>query len=691
MECFALGDHDGSLSRSRSEMKPNRLINETSPYLLQHAQNPVDWYPWGAEALERAAAEDKLILLSIGYSACHWCHVMEHESFEDPSIAQLMNENFVSVKVDREERPDLDQVYMNAVQMMTGSGGWPLTVFLLPGGAPIYGGTYFPPEDRYNRPGFRRVLEVISSAYQTRRQEVTENAKAFLGQLNRQVFQQSEGEVIERNLLDHAYRGIAARFDPREGGFGSAPKFPASMSIDFLLRYHHRTGDEHALHMAAFSLEKMAYGGMYDQAGGGFHRYSTDDRWLVPHFEKMLYDNALLARTYLDAYRLSGDPLFKRITEETLDFVVREMRAPGGSFYSTQDADSEGVEGKFYVWTLDEFRQVVGADAGLLAKYFDVTEHGNFEEKNILNVPQPPEFFSRQEGLSLAELESKIESAKKKLYAARSKRIKPGRDEKVLTDWNGLMLRAFAEAAAYLGRDDYRAVAEANAGFILGTLWDGSRLLHSFKDGRARFNAYLDDYANLVDGLFALYELTFESKWLEQATQLTDRMIEQFWDDEAGGFYFTAKDHESLIARTKDYFDNATPSGNSVAADVLVRMAAVLGRADYRKKAEHIFLTCIHFIRQHPSGFGRMLAAVDFFFGPAKEIAIVGSPDAFVPVLRNRYLPRMVVAAGSSNSIALLRDRPMVDGKPTAYVCEDFTCKHPVTDAAAFEEQLKAS
>src|SRR5439155_98470 len=420
---------------------------------------------------------------SIGYSACHWCHVMEHESFEDPSIAQLMNENFVSVKVDREERPDLGQVYMNAVQMMTGSGGWPLTVFLLPGGAPIYGGTYFPPEDRYNRPGFRRVLEIISSAYQTRRQEVTENAKAFLEQLNRQVFQKSDGDEIERNLMDRAYRGLATRFEPREGGFGSAPKFPPSMSIDFLLRYHHRTGDEHALHMASFTLEKMACGGMYDQAGGGFHRYSTDDRWLVPHFEKMLYDNALLARAYLDAYRLTGNALFKRITVETLDFIVREMRASDGSFYSSQDADSEGVEGKFYVWTLQEFQDIVGADAGLVAKYFDVTEHGNFEQRNILHVPQPPESFSRLEGLSPADLESKIESAKEKLYAARSKRVKPGRDEKVLTDWNGLMLRAFAEAAACLDRDDYRAVAEESAAFILETVWDGRRLKHAFKDG----------------------------------------------------------------------------------------------------------------------------------------------------------------------------------------------------------------
>jgi uncharacterized protein YyaL (SSP411 family) len=667
---------------------PNRLSNETSPYLLQHAHNPVDWYAWGPEALERAAKEDKLILLSIGYSACHWCHVMEHESFENPSIAAVMNENFVSIKVDREERPDLDQIYMAAIQMMTGSGGWPLTAFLLPTGEPIFGGTYFPPEDRYNRPGFRRVLETVADAYRTRRQEIVENAKGFREHLARQAGAASDGETIDAGLLDHAYRALGSRFDPREGGFGAAPKFPASMSIDFLLRYHHRTGDDHALHMSTLTLDKMAYGGMYDQVGGGFHRYSTDDRWLVPHFEKMLYDNALLARVYLDAYRATGNPLYKRITEETLDFVVREMRDPSGAFYSTQDADSEGVEGKFYVWSLDEFQEAVGEDSELLAKYFDVTEHGNFEERNILHVSREPELFSRLEGISIPELESKIESAKKKLYAVREKRIKPGRDEKVLTDWNGLMLRAFAEAATYLGRDDYRTVAEANANFVMATLWDGHRLLHSFKDGRARFNGYLDDYANLADGLFALYELTFDFKWLDHAVIISDRMIEQFWDNEAGGFYFTAKDHESLIARTKDYFDNATPSGNSVAADVLLRMAAILDRADYREKAAQILSAISGLLRQYASGFGRMLTAVDFHVGPSKEIAIVGKPDAFLDALRKHYLPRAVVAAGAADQIALLRERPTIDGKPTAYVCENFTCKQPVTDVAAFEKQL---
>ncbi len=668
----------------------NRLINETSPYLLQHAHNPVDWYAWSAEALERAPTEDKLILLSIGYSACHWCHVMEHESFENPSIAKVMNQNFISIKVDREERPDLDQIYMSAVQMMTGSGGWPLTVFLLPNGEPVFGGTYFPPEDRYNRPGFLRVLETIAEAYRTRRGEIMQNAKSLREHLSRSTVGTTQDETIDTTLLDHAYRAIGSRFDSREGGFGGAPKFPPSMSIDFLLRYYHRTDSDHALHMATLTLDKMAYGGMYDQVGGGFHRYSTDDRWLVPHFEKMLYDNALLVRAYVDAHRVTEKPLYKHIAEETLDFVLREMRAPDGSFYSTQDADSEGVEGKFYVWSFKELSDVVGDDAELLAKYSGVTEHGNFEERNILNISRDPELFSKLEKVPAQELETKIETAKKKLYAARENRVRPGRDEKVLTDWNALMLRAFGEASAHFNRDDYRRAAETNADFILTTMWDGTRLLHCFKDGRVRFNGYLDDYAYLTDGLFALYELTFDYKWLHAALQISDRMIQSFWDANHGGFYFTGENHEPLITRPKDFFDNATPSGNSVAADVLLRMAALTGRDDYRRMAEQIIVSTAGFLKQYASGFGRMLAAADFYVGPSKEVAIIGSADAFLTFLRRRYFPRVVIAAGDgTDRIALLRDRPMMNGKPTAYVCENFTCKQPVLDLAAFEEQLK--
>jgi uncharacterized protein len=666
---------------------PNRLIDETSPYLLQHAHNPVEWYPWSEEALQRAQKENKPILLSIGYSACHWCHVMEHESFENAEIAKLMNDNFINIKVDREERPDLDQVYMTAVQIMTGSGGWPMTVFLLPSGEPFYGGTYFPPDDRYGRPGFPRLLMNIAEAYRTRHSEVRNNAQMLRQHLNQQMQSGKGSGSIGAETLEQAARSLGSRFDPREGGFGNAPKFPPSMSIDFLLRYHYRTGDAHALEMATVTLDKMAYGGMYDHAGGGFHRYSTDDRWLVPHFEKMLYDNALLARVYLDGYRLTRKPLYRRITEEILDFIVREMRDANGGFYSTQDADSEGVEGKFYVWERDEFEEVVGDDGDLLARYFNVTDFGNWEHHNILNVPRPPELFCKLEKISEEELASKVKAALPKLYAAREKRVHPGRDEKILTDWNGLALRAFAEAAAFLGRDDYRKVAEENARFLFDKVWDGQHLLHSFKDARARFNAYLDDYANVADGLLALYQLTFDEQWLRRSESLAQLIIDRFADEEQGGFYFTALGHEELITRTKDFFDNATPSGNSVAADVLLRLAALLGREDFREHAEKTFGAVENHLVTYASGFGRMLAAVDFAIGPSTEIALIGGTGEFLSSYRKRYLPRTVIAAGQ-NDIALLRDRKPTDGKPTAFVCENLSCKQPVTDVAEFEKLL---
>jgi uncharacterized protein len=670
---------------------PNSLIHETSPYLLQHANNPVDWHAWGEEALNLSRTSDKPILLSIGYSACHWCHVMEHESFENEAIAKLMNDNFINIKVDREERPDLDQVYMNAVQLMTGSGGWPMTVFLLPSGEPFYGGTYFPPDDRYGRPGFKRLLVTIAESYKAKRQEIVSNAKSLRQHLDQKVQSGANTDAVHLPLLDQAARGLSSRFDPHEGGFGAAPKFPPSMTIEFLLRYHHRTGDPHSLQMSTFTLDKMAYGGLYDQIGGGFHRYSTDARWLVPHFEKMLYDNALLARVYLDAWRVTGNPLYRRITEEVLDFIVREMRDPNGGFYSTQDADSEGVEGKFYVWDLDEFKATAGPDGDLLARYLDVTGHGNWEEHNILNVPRPPDVFCKLEKISQDELQAKFEAARPKLYARRETRIHPGRDEKVLTDWNGLALRAFADAAAYLGRDDYRQIAESSANFIFNMLWDGKRLLHSYKDGRARFNAYLDDYANVADGLISLYQLTFEELWLKRAESLVDHIIKRFWDSESGGFYFTADDHESLITRTKDYFDNATPSGNSVAADVLVRLAALLGRSDLTEKAAQLFSSTGTLLAQYPSGFGRLLEAIDFHLGPSKEIAVIVASKAdhsFVTSYRKRYMPRTVIAAGESGTIALLRDRTAIGGKSTAYVCENMTCQRPVTDIVEFENQI---
>jgi uncharacterized protein YyaL (SSP411 family) len=580
---------------------------------------------------------------------------------------------------------------MNAVQLMTGSGGWPMTVFLLPSGEPFYGGTYFPPDDRYGRPGFRRLLETIAQSYKSKKQEIVNGAQSLRQHLNQKVQSNANADVVHLPLLDQAASGLSSRFDPRQGGFGAAPKFPPSMTIEFLLRYYHRTGNAEALQMSTFTLDKMAYGGLYDQIGGGFHRYSTDDRWLVPHFEKMLYDNALLARVYLDAWRVTSNPLYRRITEEVLDFIVREMRDPNGGFYSTQDADSEGIEGKFYVWDLDEFRAVAGPDGELLARYLDVTGHGNWEEHNILNVPMPPDVFCKLENISEDDLKAKFETARPKLYAAREKRIHPGRDEKILTDWNGLALRAFADAATYLGREDYRQIAESNAEFVFKTLWDGNRLLHNFKDGRARFNAYLDDYANVADGLLSLYQLTFEERWLERAEALADHIIDKFWDSENGGFYFTDIGHEALITRTKDYFDNATPSGNSVAADVLVRLGALLERNDLTEKAKRLFESTGSLLAQYPSGFGRLLEAIDFYLGPSKEVAVVVAgkdADSFITAYRKRYLPRTVIAAGETGTIALLRDRPAIGGKSTAYVCENMTCQRPVTDVGEFENQI---
>jgi uncharacterized protein YyaL (SSP411 family) len=658
----------------------NRLANETSPYLLQHASNPVDWYPWSTEALERARREEKPILLSIGYSACHWCHVMEHESFENESIAQLMNENFVNIKVDREERPDLDQIYMSAVQLMTGGGGWPLTVFLTPDGEPFYGGTYFPPEDQYNRPGFRRVLAAISQAYRERQDDVAANARKVIDQISRQAQQTPEPATPDVPLLETAAQGIAARFDAEHGGFGPAPKFPSSMAIEFLLRMHDRTGASQPLEMANLSLEKMALGGLYDQVGGGFHRYSTDERWLVPHFEKMLYDNALLVRVYLDAFRLTGNVLYRKIVEETVDFVARELRDAAGGFYSTLDADSEGVEGKFYVWNASEFRAVVGSEAELLARYFDVTDEGNFEGQNILNVSVPLEQFATRAGMEVEALSASIAEARSRLFERRAGRVRPGRDEKILTDWNGLMLRACAEAAASLGRADYREIAEQNARFLLGTMWDGRRLLHAFKDGQARLNGYLDDYANLADGLLALYELTFDSTWLDYSVAIAERMIEEFSDTENGGFFFTGKSHETLVARTKEFFDNATPSGNSVAADLLMRLGVLFDREDFRTQSRAICQCVADYVRRFPSGFGYMLRAVDFQVGPSRELALVPEPGPFLDVVRSAYLPRIVLAAGKPDSIPLLAGHATVDGRPTAYLCQDYVCHAPTTD-----------
>ncbi|MCH2517127.1 MAG: thioredoxin domain-containing protein [Dehalococcoidia bacterium] len=683
---------------------PNRLINETSPYLLQHANNPVDWYPWGEEALERARSEDKPILLSIGYSACHWCHVMERESFENETIAGLMNDNFISIKVDREERPDLDQVYMQAVQMLTGSGGWPMTVFLTPEGKPFYGGTYFPPEDRQGMPGFPRLLTSIAEAYSTNRGEIDRVTQQLTTQMS-QSNQVSQGtSILTVDILHQAYSSLATNFDYQNGGFGNAPKFPQPMTPEFLLRYYHHGYNPRALELVELTLEKMAYGGIYDQIGGGFHRYSTDAYWLVPHFEKMLYDNALLARVYLHTYLITGRALYRRVVEETLDYVLREMTDSSGGFYSAQDADSEGVEGKFFVWSPDEINSVMGdADGEVFAGYYGVTAGGNFEGKNILNIRQDPEEFAETKGLTADQLGDIINRGSKALLEVRDQRIHPMRDDKVLASWNGLMLRSFAEAAAALGRPDYLAVAIKNAEFLAGSMKSGGRLLRTYRDGQAKLLGYLEDYSFVIDGLLALYEATFDLRWLDEAVTLADSMIELFWDEGIGGFYDTGSDHETLVVRPRDVFDNAQPCGGSVASDVLLRLAVFTGNNDYSAKAAVPLRSLHQAMSQSPGGTGHWLSALDFYVSPPKEIAVIGPRDdpatqALLDTVFHRFLPNKVVMGvetplipavdNSEADIPLLAGRGMVGGLPSAYVCQNYACQLPVTDPADLAEQL---
>jgi uncharacterized protein YyaL (SSP411 family) len=678
----------------------NRLAGETSPYLLQHAHNPVDWHPWGAEALEQARRDDKPILLSIGYSACHWCHVMERESFENDEIARLMNENFVNIKVDREERPDLDQIYMNAVQMMTGHGGWPLTVFLTPDLIPFYGGTYFPPADRHNIPGFPRVLLGIAQAYRASPEEIAQTASSVLGELRRMSAARESNDALDAQLLDSSARAISRSYDPRHGGFGSAPKFPAPMSLEFLLRAYKRTGDENYLRMVTHTCRRMAEGGMYDQLGGGFHRYSTDARWLVPHFEKMLYDNAQLSRLYLHVWQVTKDDFFRRVAAETFEYIVREMTDVGGGFYSTQDADSEGVEGKFFVWSREEIARLLGEDdAAIFSAFYDVTAEGNFEDENILNVPRAAEDVARELNVSVEQLREVVERGRRVLFEVRERRVKPGRDEKMIAAWNGMMLESFAEAAAVLEREDFRVVAEKNAAFVLDKLREDSTLLHVYKDGRAKHHAFLDDYACVASALLALYETTGNSRWLRESLALTEAMITEFWDEQDGGFFYTGASGERLIVRHKDFFDNATPSGNSVAADLLLRLAVLTENDDYRRKAVTLFRLVRDAVGRYPSAFGCTLGALDFHLSTPKEIVIVGDAgsDATQSLLRevwSRYIPHKVVAQTSgadedeAKLIPLLRGRVAIEGRATAYVCENYACLQPVTDAHALATQL---
>ena len=677
---------------------PNRLIDETSPYLLQHAYNPVDWYPWGAEAFEEARSKDKPILLSVGYSACHWCHVMERESFEHFETAQTMNDNFVCVKVDREERPDVDAIYMTAVQAMTGQGGWPMTVFLTPEGKPFYGGTYFPPRDRGPMPGFPRVLEAVGRYYRERPGDVDVTTARLLEQIERYQFAGRGVEPLTADMLHRAYSGVRAEFDHVNGGTGSQPKFPQPMVYEFLLRHHVRTGSADSLEMVDLTLDKMARGGIYDQLGGGFHRYSTDAHWLVPHFEKMLYDNALLAKLYLHAFQVTRKPLYRTVVEQTLQYVIREMTDCEGGFYSAQDADSEGIEGKFFVWRPEEVQAVLGeSDGALFNLHYGVTKQGNFEGSCILFVADGTSAALEKSGLDQQQFEVFLEECRQKLLDHRERRVKPERDDKVLTAWNGLMLKAFAEAASILEEPVYASVATKNADFLLTRMLEGGRLRRSFKDGEARLNAYLEDYAFLIDGLLALHEVTFESRWLEAAVELGRTMIDLFWDEDSDRMYDTSRDHEKLIVRPRDVSDNAVPSGGSMAADVLIRLAIITGDREMERTGASALRSVRELLLRAPLGAGQWLCALDLYLSEPREIAIVGrrgepAADALAAEVFRHYLPNRVMIGAVDPAVAaaspLLESRDAIDGRPTAYVCRNYVCQLPVTEPQALANLL---
>ena len=674
--------------------KPNRLNSETSPYLLQHADNPVDWFPWGEEAFAKAAAEDKPILLSVGYSACHWCHVMAHESFEDEATAKLMNREFVSVKVDREERPDVDAIYMNAVQAMTGAGGWPMTVAMTPEGKPFFGGTYYPPDDRYGRPSFRRVLTSLADAWKTRRDEVTKSAEGmtqYLGQLSSLPTQPGE---LSADILTDALQSLQTSFDATFGGFGGAPKFPPHSTLKFLLN----RPEPEAQEMAESTLTKIAQGGIYDHLGGGFARYSVDARWLVPHFEKMLYDNAQLVRRYVGAYQRTGNKLYKEVVEGTLEWVKREMIDASGGFYSALDADSEGVEGKFYVWDEGEIDDLLGEDAPLTKAYYGVSSVGNFEGKNILNVTRSKEEVAQRFGLSVEEFEKRLARAKEVLFEARAERVRPGLDDKILLSWNGLMLAAFADAGRVLGRKDYVDIAVKNAEFIRREMLKEGRLLHSYKNGEAKIAGLLEDYAYFGLGLVALYEATLDSQWLLLALDLADTITKHFVDPENGGFFSTADDAERLIVRPKDFFDAAVPSSNSAAAELLLSLARYTDNRAWEDLAAGALKPMVEAMKQQPNGFGTLLSALERLLAAPKEIAIFGDKEneevkRMLEAVRQNVSPFAAVAVVEKDDplisrLPFLQGRGQVDGKPTVYVCEGGACRLPVTTVEDLEQQL---
>ncbi|MGQ0669964.1 MAG: thioredoxin domain-containing protein [Actinomycetota bacterium] len=680
----------------RSERRANRLSGETSPYLLQHAHNPVDWYPWGAEALEKAGREDKPILLSIGYAACHWCHVMERESFEDPETAADMNASFISIKVDREERPDLDSIYMDAVQAMTGAGGWPLTAFLAADGTPFYAGPYFPNEDRHGMPAFRKVLAAIAEAWRDRRGEVLEQGRRVVEGIRRAGRIAESHDPLTEDVLRQAFAGLQRASDPEWGGFGVAPKFPQPMTLEFLLRCHLR-GYPGALDMLTLTLDRMAAGGMNDQIGGGFHRYSVDARWHVPHFEKMLYDNAQLARLFVRAWQVTGYERYRLVATRTLDYLLREMRHAEGGFFSSQDADSEGEEGRFFVWSFDELVRVAGER---VAAAFGASQPGNWEGTNVLWMPLPIDAAASELGVDTGALEGEIDAARGRLFEIRERRVRPATDDKILASWNAMAISALAEAGRALGEPSYVEAAVRAADFVLTRLRaDDGRLLRTWRDGQAGGPAYADDHALMAEACLTLYETTFDLRFFREARALADDLLRWFRDEERGGFFQTGSEAESLVVRPKELFDNAVPSGNSTAADVLQRLAFLTGEPEYERAG----VSALRLVREHmagaPTGFGQALSALDVYLSPVREVAIVGDPAAedtrrLVAEVTGRFLPNHVLAVAapgdpdSFEEVELLKGRAPQDGRATAYVCERFACRLPVTEPDALAAQL---
>ncbi|MBV8878657.1 MAG: thioredoxin domain-containing protein [Planctomycetaceae bacterium] len=661
----------------------NRLAKEKSPYLLQHAHNPVDWYPWGPEAFAKSRKEDKPIFLSIGYSTCHWCHVMEHESFEDEDVAKFLNEHFVPIKVDREERPDVDQIYMAAVQAMNSQGGWPLSAWLTPDLKPFMGGTYFPKEDRFGRPGFITILKRIDELWKDKRKELNESADQVGDYLKKMSDVEAPGEVKLEAVFEKAYFQMERSYEPQHGGFSQQPKFPHSTTISYLLRHYVRTGEKKALEMAEKSLTEMSRGGIYDQLGGGFARYSTDGEWLVPHFEKMLYDNALLASCYLEAWQLTKKDLYARIVRETLDYVLRDMTSKEGGFYSAEDADSEKIEGKFYVWNPQQVVDVLGKDADRFMKAFDVTPRGNWE-------PHEESLPKKQSVLHVVE-DGDFSDLKKKMFEARSKRVRPHLDDKVLTGWNALMISAMAQAGAVLEEPRYREAAVKAANFLLAAHRKDGKLLRTSRLGEAKLDGYLEDYSYLAAALLDLYEATFDATYFVEAKALVAKAIDLFWDDGAGGFFVTAKSHESLIARMREEYEGPHPSGNSVMTLTLLKLFDYTGDASYRDRADKVVRSFKSHLERYPMGHGWMMVALDYLRGPSKEIVISGpDPEPLLKVVRSRYLPNKVLALADGKApIPVLEGRGPLQGKAAAYVCENMTCKRPVTTPAELEALLK--